>query len=119
MPVNLTVTLVVIQALNVGTPMDGRGTINTRTHTHTHTHTHMQMHTHLCIHQDVGSSGLFTIRVIQVHVVTAARNEGGAARETGTTTVLNRRDVLHQEKYVFVWINEEIKLGQYSLGTCT
>jgi len=48
MPVNLTVTLVVIQALNVGTPMDGRGTINTRTHTHTYTHTRMQMHTHLC-----------------------------------------------------------------------
>ena len=51
------------------------------------------------------------IRVIQV-VVTAAWNEGGAAKDTGTTTVLNRGNVLYQEKYVFVWINEEIKMGQ-------
>jgi len=46
MPVNLTVTLVVIQALNVGTPMDGRGTINTRTHTHTHIHQHTNADAH-------------------------------------------------------------------------
>ena len=83
--------------------MDGRGTINT--------HTQTQMHTHLCIHQGIGGSGLLMIRVIQV-VVTAAWNEGGAAKDTGTTTVLNRGNVLYQEKYVFVWINEEIKMGQ-------
>jgi len=39
MPVRLSVTLV-IRALNLGTPMDGRGTISTHTHTHTHIHAH-------------------------------------------------------------------------------
>ena len=91
MPVNLTVTLVVIQALNVGTPMDGRGTINTRTHTHTYTHTRMQMHTHLC-------------KRLIIWVLQVLRYEWGAAM------VLNRGNVLYQEKYV--WINEEIKMGQ-------
>jgi len=104
MPVSLSVTTVIECRHSNGWKRDYK-------HTHTRTHTQMQMHTHLCIHQGIGGSGLLMIRVIQV-VVTAARNEGGAAKDTGTTTVLNRGNVLYQEKCVFVWINEEIKMGQ-------
>ena len=40
--------------------------------------------------------GLLMIRVVQV--VTATRNEGGAAKEMSAATVLNRGDVLYREK---------------------